>query len=113
MLKPFLAYFQMISNYVKRGHGQVLTSEYWRFFYPCLERNEQKLYSSTDLARAEGWLWTEMTQNVTSSPSYKGRGARSGIRDERTSVSVPWRPSASHGLGLEQAEVAGVWVGRS
>lgn len=28
------------------------------------------------------------------------------------SVSVPWRPSTSHGLGLEQAEVAGVWVGR-
>lgn len=27
-------------------------------------------------------------------------------------VSVPQRPSASHGLGLEQAEAAGVWVGR-
>lgn len=53
-----------------------LTSvEYWWFFYPCLERNQQKLYSSTDLASVEGWLWTEMTWNLISSPSYKGRGA--------------------------------------
>lgn len=56
----------------------VLTSvEYWWFFYPCLERNEQKLYTSIDLASAEGWLWAEMTWNLISSPSYKGRGAGS------------------------------------